>query len=56
MLQLDYQKLEHHELEGEWNEAKEELFPEIAIIEKPIAAHRKNTLTEYKETILDLIN
>jgi hypothetical protein len=56
MLQLDYLKLEHIELEGEWKEVKEELFPEIAIIKNPIAADRKNTLTEYKETILDLIN
>ena len=56
MLQLDYLKLEHIELEGEWNEAKEELFPEIAIIEIPIAADRKNTIVAYKETILDLIN
>jgi hypothetical protein len=56
MLQLDYLKLEHIELEGEWNEANEELFPEIAIIENPIAAHRKNTIAEYKKAILDLIN
>lgn len=56
MLQLDYLKLEHIELEGEWDEAKEELFPEIAIIENPIAADRKNTIVAYKETILDLIN
>ena len=56
MLQLDYLKLEHIELEGEWNDSKEELFPEIAIVEKPISAERKKTLAEYKESILDLIN
>ncbi|MFK7811787.1 MAG: hypothetical protein AB8B59_04785 [Maribacter sp.] len=56
MLQLDYLKLEHIELEGEWNDSKEDLFPKIDAIDKPIAAHRKNTIEEYKETILDLIN
>ena len=55
MLQLDYLKLEHIELEGEWNDAKEELFPKIDAIDKPIAADRKNTIDGYKETVLDLL-
>lgn len=53
MMQLDYLKLEDSELEGEWNEDKEELFPDV--VEQPIDAQRKNTLTEYKETILNLL-
>lgn len=55
MMQLDYLKLENSELEGEWNEATEELFPKIAVVEKPVDAPRKKILTNYKETILDLL-
>lgn len=55
LLQLDYLKLEHIELEGKWNEAKEELFPKIDAIDKSIAKDRKNSLVAYKETILDLL-
>ncbi|TMM59058.1 hypothetical protein FEE95_06385 [Maribacter algarum] len=55
MLQLDYLKLENSELEGEWNEATEELFPKTAILEKPVDVHREKTLTDYKETIFELL-
>ena len=55
MLQLDYLKLENLELEGEWNEVTEELFPEVATVEQSVDADRKKTLTDYKETILDLL-
>ncbi len=56
MMQLDYLKLENSELEGKWNEATEELFPKVAILEKPVDEHRKKSLTDYKETILGLVN
>ncbi|MFS4492670.1 hypothetical protein [Maribacter sp. 2308TA10-17] len=55
MMQLDYLNLKNRDLEGEWNEDNEELFPKIAILEKPVDVHRKKTLADYKETILDLI-
>lgn len=55
MMQLDYLKLEDIELEGEWNETTEELFPKVTVIEKPIDVHRSKTLTDYKETILELL-
>lgn len=41
MMQLDYLKLENLELEGRWNEATEELFPDIDFLEKPIDESRK---------------
>lgn len=55
MLQLDYLKLENIELEGEWDEATEELFPKIDALKKPIDAHRTKTLMDYRETILQLL-
>lgn len=55
MLQLDYLKLKHIQLEGEWNEAKEELFPKMDAIDKPIDVHRKNIIAKYKEAILELL-
>lgn len=55
MMQLDYLKLENSELEGEWNEDKEDLFPKVAVVERYLDAHRKKTITVYKETILDLL-
>lgn len=55
MMQLDYLKLENSELEGEWNEATEELFPKVEVTEQPITEERKSTLTDYRETILELV-
>lgn len=56
MLQTDYLKVENLELEGIWDETSEELFPKIALVEQPVTAHRKKVISDYKETILDLVN
>ena len=55
MMQLDYLKLENSQLEGKWNEATEELFPKVEVTEQPITEERKNTLSDYRETILELV-
>jgi len=55
MLQLDLLSLENVELEGEWNEFKDILFPIIEGASEPVAEARKKQLTDYKETISDLL-
>jgi len=55
MMQLDYLNLKTRELEGEWNEANEVLFPIIQAVSKPVDEYRKKIITSYKETIIDLL-
>ena len=55
MMQLDYLKLENRKLEGEWNEDEEELFPEVEVVEQTINEERKSILTNYRETIIELL-
>ena len=55
MLQLDLLNLENIDLEGEWNETTEELFPKIDFVDTPVEEHRTKALTDYKETILEIL-
>lgn len=56
MLQLDFLHLENLALEGPWNEATEVLFPKVEALDKPLDEGRQNTLNEYRDTILELLN
>jgi len=55
MLQLDYLHLENVELEGEWDETTEKLFPEVEAVDKPLDEAREKMLIEYKESIVELL-
>jgi len=55
MMQLDYLNFENIELEGEWNEAKEVLFPIIDATLSSLDEHRRKTIAGYKEIISDLL-
>lgn len=55
MMQLDYLAIEPLEMDGEWNEASDVLFPEIEASSKAIDEARKMIIADYKETISTLL-
>ena len=55
MLQLDYLYLENVDMEGAWDEATEELFPEVEVVDKPLDEARENTLIVYKKKVFELL-
>ena len=56
MLQMEYLNPENEIAEGEWDESKEVLFPwEDSETKSSLSEARENTITAYKETIMQLL-